>query len=573
MTIAVVDLRRPCAALPAALRKERWDEVRAMTPLAAWRLEEAGIPFATDAGIADAGWFRRECRENLARLGRAFDAFSEPEGWLGLMYPLKMAADYGLAESRRLRAFAGRDARLFTDVRPATGAGLWEHVLNAASLYHGAFAPGRVTEVPRRWEGPARLRRRLAGLTWDKLKARLAAEAPAQRPALVTSYGYDWAPYREELSARCAAVSAATVAKEARAAGAADDSAAERARFLGTLRRELAPAMPEAWEDVERLARGAIESYAGTRAAVRANLPEIVRRRRIAGALGTFCGTDEDFLVARGLKELGLPSVFYQHGGYMGESDLIRTAEVVPATLNVVYGEADRRLLSGWRKDGSVLAAGCAGLPRELGRPRAGDYLYVLLNNLGNASNADGPHVEPTTDATELFRRHRAVLELFGARPRLSLTVREHPAQHQWGLYEPLRELVARRGWRNVRFDDHPAPSAEFLRGREGVILDYVCTTLLPCLSGGARLACYTGGPYRFPPSPAAVLARTALCADDHEVFVSRLARWLEGERGPEDAAARRGLLELYGGTEHKAGELRAALDRALAGAEAVHAR
>jgi hypothetical protein len=546
--VAVVDLRRPVVedGLIAALRSQSWDEVYAVTPLAAWILEQAGIAFKNNDTLVDAAEFRAVGLENFARLETLLrETFgAESESWLGLLQPLKMIADYALAEELRWRALEKAEVHLFSDLSHGSRQSLsWDdHIYNRAALYFWAVPAERHILVPRRSERLSRLVNRLMRLTPTGLWRKLPRLLPrSEKPGLVTVYAYDWAALRPDLESRFTAFAAAEIAAAALALGGAAANAGTSENSRSALQKKLSGILPRTLPHLLPVAVEGFERYALLRARLAEHLPKLSEERDLRGALSTFCGSPEDFLVNYFMKSRGLPTIFYQHGGYMQHFDLTASAETVPAGHNLVYGSDDAAFLSGLRADGRVLRVGSAVLDGlRPARPIKGRFLYVLLLNPGNPLFADGKLSYPLTDHTALFRRHRRVLELFARHPELTLVLRQHPAQYNWCLYEPLAEFLAARGIKNVEFDQSPLDPDKYFSGYEGVVMDYPCTGMLQAMAKNVNLACHIGDPYHVAPEGEPSLRRAVACATNDDDFVALLENWISDKvpAGTEEGRA-----------------------------------
>lgn len=555
---AVVDLRRPvdATALVAELKARRFDRIFAVTPLAAWTLEEAGIPFETNAALVDREAFRAGCLGNHERVRRALAAAfgSESDSWMGLMLQLVAFSAYALGEDARLRSLEGLDLEVYSDIPHGTRdrLSLEEHLYNECALYFRAVPAQRHHAVARRSESLSRLLNRLKRLTPAAFAGKLLRLVPAPRragPALVTDYGYDWAALRPRLAPRFTQWTFAELAADLRSLGGPGPDAATLDRFAAALASEFGPLLPRTLEPFVAMARDRAERYGALRRRFADHLPSFADKNDLRAALGTLCGTDEQFLAHYYLKASGRPSVFYQHGAYMQRWPMTDPAELLPATHNFAYGSADAAFMSGLRagakvsRVGSVLLDAIKPGPQERGR-----FLYVTFLNPGNLALAESELARPDTDHGYLFSRHRKVLELFSRSKGLSLTVRHHPSQFTWGLYEPLREFAAARGIRNVSFDQSPLDPNLYFVGYEGVILDYPSTGLLQALAKGRSIACHVGVPYGSDRED--LLRRAAACAADDDGFISLLGRWCAEGAGEGDPQARRNYLESFGKAE-----------------------
>ena len=554
---AVVDLRRPVETGPliAELKAQRWDRLFAVTPLAAWTLEDAGLKFETNAALVERSAFRSASLKNFERIQRAMiTAFgSEHESWMGLMLELTACAAYALAEDMRLRSLQGLDLHVFSDVPydARNDAALANHLYNRSALYFRILPEGRHHLVERRSECLGRLLNRLKRLTPAGFARKLLDLMPTRRrpgPALVTDYGYDWAALRPSLKPRFVSWTFAQLARAALSLGGPQPDPAALDRFCDALEEEFRTLLPNTLAPFLSLARGRAARYALLRRRCAEHMPTLIKRHDLRAALGTLCGTDEQFLAHYYLKAAGKPSVFYQHGAYMQLWPMTGPAEVVPATHNLVYGCADAAFLSSLRPDQRVYRVGSALLDALTpDQPRKGAFLYVLFHNPGNLMLAESEFAYPETDHAWLFARHRRVLELFSRFRGLSLTIRPHPAHFTWCLYEPLREFIQRRAITNVHFDQSTFDPDRYYSGYEGVIMDYPSTGLLQALAKGKNIACHIGKPYRVAADGEAELRRAVSCADDDDAFLAIIARWFSHGADDGDPQARRQYLERFG--------------------------
>lgn len=551
----IVDLRRPVEedAFRRALAGGPVEDVFALTPLAGWLLEQAGLPHRTGGDLADKAWFQAEGLRNTDRTEEAFAACfgAETDSWRGLLNRVKTLLDYALVEEKRWTALEVAGGRVIADVPQASRESLsWEdHYYNRASLYFWGAAS--FAEVPRRVGGMPTLAGRLLNLTpaviADKALDRLAV---GRRPALLTRYNGDWGAHKPWLRRRFGAVSPERLAHEALAASTeADDGRAEpeAAALVDAVRSRVAGLVPRALAGVMAILENEATVYARLRRRLAGTAVAAARRHEVRAALSVAASGYEEYLIHHYLKAAGIPTLFHQHGAYMSRPMFMRSAEAAPATHNFAYGSADVGFYEALGAR-SVVKAGCTGLTKAaLPAPGSGRFLYVLLHVEGNALNVTSRLHFPDTDATASFRRHRRVAELFGRRQGVSLSIREHPASSSWCLYEPLSEFIAGQGFTNVRLDRSPGPTSRFLQGYDGVILDYVCTTAIVSVAAGQRIACYLG-PFGLDPDGEAVLRSAAECAPDDDAFIALLERWLGGASPKTDPAARKRFIELYAG-------------------------
>ena len=568
---AVVDLRRPvdAAALVAELKSRRWDRVFAVTPLAAWTLEEAGLAFETNAALVKRSAFRTGCLGHHERVRRALVAAfgAESDSWLGLMLQLVAFAAYALGEDMRLRSLDGLDLSVFSDAphESRDRLSLEAHLYNECALYFGAVTAERHRAVPRRSESLARLLNRVKRLTPAGLGRKLARLMPRRGgPALVTDYGYDWAALRPHLEPSYSQWTFADLAAELRDLGGPEPDAATLDRFAAALTAEFQALLPRTLGPFVAMARDRAARYGVLRQRYADHLPAFADRADLRATLGTLCGTDEQFLTHHFMKAAGRPSLFYQHGAYMQRWPMTGPCEVFPATHNLAYGSADAAFLSGLSPKASVTTVGSALLDAlERDEPVKGRFLYVMFLNPGNLALAESELAHPDTDHSYLFARHRMVMESFAARPELTLVLRPHPSQFTWGLYEPLREFAESRKMTNVVFDQSPLDPNRYYAGYEGVLMDYPCTGLLQAMAKGRKIACHTGVPYGS--DGAEILRRAIPCADDDAAFLAVVRRWCENGADDGDPGARRDYLLRFGLTGSPALPVaRAIVDRAL---------
>lgn len=549
--LLVIDIRRPVspALVRKALRERRWSRFVAVTPLAAWHLRQEGCPYDS-GGLADADFVRREGLATCDRLERVFErAFgAEAEEWFGLLYWFKVITDYALAEETRIARLRGAEAHLLTDLVGPPGS-MADHGQNRAALYHGRFTPPTVHRLPAS-PPPPRWLEALRAVTPERVKRRLLSLlAKSGRDGLVSDLRYDWAPLRLELASRFRLMSPFSLAKEALAGADGAPGSGEDEAFEAAYRAEFLPSFPLALDDVLEVLKPEVARYASLKRALERSLPKSLLRREVRGGLVVSCATAEEYLVFRGLKAAGLPVVSYQHGGFLGRSRLVRYLEVLPCTHHIVYGESDREYYCQFGASQDAVRVAGSPLLDEL-RPqesRPGSFLYVLYLNPGNVNYVEDETTRPALDAETLMLRHQRVLRLFANRRDVTLTVREHPGQRSWCLYEPLREFIEAQGYRNIRLDESGGAPGAFLAGHDGVILDYASTTLRQVLKTGQRFVCFTGPPAALRPEDRELLGRAAGCADDEDELEALLKAWLDGRPPPVDESARAAFLRRYG--------------------------
>lgn len=555
----IVDLRQPVdgSSLQAALRSVPTEDAYALTPLAAWVLEKAGIPYKTGKDIVDPEWFRAEGLKNSSRLEEAFStAFgSEKESWLGLSYEFKLIFDYALGEERRWDAALRGGAFTICDMGLESRESLepFDHVFNRSSLYFFGLSADRFVQVPRAGNALPRALRLLRRIANAKIREKLLDCAPARgKPVLVTRYAYDWAEYKPALRKRFAAISAEDLARKAVAASSEAPADLRPVRSLiAALREQYAGLLPKTIGRVLGILGPRAESYAALRARLAGALPETAKRLGVRAALATVCHGHEDYLVHHYLKASGYPTLFHQHGGYMSRPTFLLNAEVAPATHNFTYGTADAVFLNEFRAGQPIYSVGSARLGRMApAAPRDGRFLYVLLHNSGNGLNVEGPLSFPRTDATTLFRRHRKIIDVFSRHPEKTLHIHEHPAQGKGDmLHEPIAELLRDRRLPNVTLQPTAASPDRFLSEYEGVIFDYASTGLLEALAKSCRIACYVGPPFRMDAEGESLLAQAGPCEEDEDAFAAAVERWVTEGTSKGDRKARERFLSLYAGT------------------------
>ncbi|MBI5247318.1 MAG: hypothetical protein HY923_09055 [Elusimicrobia bacterium] len=550
---AVVDLRRPvdAAGLGEELKARRFERIFAVTPLAAWTLERTGLSFETNAALVDRAAFREGCLGNHERVRRALVAAfgDESDSWMGLMLQLVAFAAYALGEDMRLRSLDGLEPSVYSDVPHASrdSLSLEAHLYNDCALYFRAVPADKHHALARRSESLSRLLNRVKRLTPANLLRKLARLAPRRDgPALVTDYGYDWAALRPHLEPRFSQWTFAELAAELRGLGGPQPDAAALDRFAAALEAGFKDLLPRTLGAFVATARDRAARYGVLRRRFADHLPKVAARADLRAVLGTLCGTDEQFLAHHFMKAAGRPSLFYQHGAYMQRWPMTGPSEVFPATHNLAYGSADAAFMSGLSPSATVTAVGSALLDAfERDEPFKGRFLYVLFLNPGNLALAESELAHPDTDHAYLFARHRKVMELFAARPGLTLVLRPHPSQFTWGLYEPLREFAASRKMTNIVFDQSPLDANRYYAGYEGVLMDYPCTGLLQAMAKGRKIACHTGAPYGS--DGADVLRRAIPCADDDVAFLAIAQRWCSHGADDGDPEARREYLARFG--------------------------
>lgn len=558
----IVDIRRPVSprGFKLELRREPSSDVFAFSPLAAWLLEQEGKRFKTRDEIVPPQWFKEEGMLNFSRLGDIFSRVfgDEADSWRGLTFELKMVLDYAFMEERRWLAIESGGGRVLSDVPQASRESIScaDHLGDRAALYFWAVPPERFVQIPRRSEWAGQWIARFRRMDGHGIRRRLCkfnrAFLSARGPTLITSFAYDWEAYRLRLEKHFRAIPADQLAQEALGLESSPHLPQELEKqlelFRDAVRTRFSGILPRTLAHVLRIMTPRLRRYAQLRGALAKNILLIAERHDVRAALSTACATQEDFLVNYYLKNQGYPTVFYQHGGYNGQSLVEHDAEIVPATHSFVYGDADAAFFKRVRPGQKIIQAGCPALARlgeDMGR--CDRFLYVLYFNAGNSRCIRGPDDTPLMDETALFRRHRQIIDLFARYPKKRLYLRQHPAQWEF-LYEPLGEYIRQRKIRNVFFDDSPGPTQRYLRGYEGIILDYISTTILYALAMKKKLACYLGEPGGINAEAKRLLPRVAACSDTESGFVASLETWINEGPPKIDDDARKELLSLYGG-------------------------
>jgi hypothetical protein len=551
---AIVDLRRPVrvGGLMGTLRSR--GDVYALSPLACWLLERAGLPFRTSEAFLDDAWFRREGLANTGRLEQAFRAAfgGELDPWYGLLYQLKMAADYALIEEKRWAFARAERAWIYSDLEPSScdSDDYTAHHYNRAALYFRAVPRERRIAVPRARQLPQALQRlRRGGVGAVIRRAAGALRRAKTKPGLVTDWAGDWAALRPELEPRYAAYSASELAREALALGVAEPDRSAADALISKLRPLMREVLPNAYDAFEEIVRRETDSYTMLAAALRRGLPRLQKDRDLRGALSVVAGMPDLYLVNHQLKRMGLPTIFYQHGGYQARVRLLMYGERHPATHNLVYGRKVREFYEPV-PGGPVVDAGslALGLLRPEPRGPGNKFLYVLFHNQGNPTFVDSDDSMPWTDPARLFTVHRRVIELFARHPRASLVIREHPCHKTFCLYEPLREVIASLGARNITLDETVAPPGRYLKGYGTILFDYAATGLLQALALGQRVICLTGAPYNISLEYRRDLQEAALAPEGVDEFLADIESVLGGRLPDLPDDGRRRYLEVHGG-------------------------
>lgn len=553
---ALVDLRRPVRkdALRTAL-EERPGKVLALTPLAEWLLERDGVPFERSDAFIDDAWF---LREGLANFGRLEEAFGEAFGpshdsWLGLMYPFKRLADYALIEERRWGAVEDLGAAVVSDLPYAAcdEEEAIEHLEERGAFYFGAAPSSRHRLIARRSQRWSALVRRARRVSWASFTRRLVPAAPSGgKPVLVTEFGNEWASMRDPLSRRYDVLAPgrfAAMALERDGGGSPSDGAAAEA-LVRSVSRRLASVAPRVLPRLERVLRRTAARYARLHGALARHGAGLGRELGVRGALSIIAGTPEEYLSNHFLKAAGRPTLFYQHGGYQVRSRLVLYAESLPATHNFVYGSDTAAFFAGWGRGGARTVSGSLNLSLLTPpAPRRGHFLYLLHPNQGSPIAVDSAYTLSFTDPTRFFRRHRQVFSAFAARPDAVLHARPHPCHYTYCPYEPLKELIAATGARNIVLDESVGPPDRVLDGYEAVLLDSVSTSLLQVLAKGVPAVCHTGPPAKMDPASERNLEKAAVCADTDEGFAAAVRGVLERGLPARDPEALKAYLEANG--------------------------
>jgi hypothetical protein len=539
-------LRRRLEREPASTR------LICCTPYAAFQAEQCGRAFQTLDEVCDLERFRCEgqtlCGVAKQLLDRA--AGRADASLYGFVYELNHLLSCGLQEAVRAPLWNQPGTRLWSDIPATAFPGAGPVVSN--EVQPAIPAGGTRMEMwPAVSSEAARWRRRLRGVTAAKVgrKIRQPFAGPLQavrqwsgrrRPTIVTDYGYDWDRYRGVLSDTDALSFAACARQLQEAAVPSSDWEPLWRSFGVELSRELEARRldPGGW--LRELLTNRFRRYLILRAACRRNLAALARQLDVRMALAASADATA-YLLCYYLRELGLPALYYQHGGYFLHSHVVPFFEVPSASINLVFGDGDREWFSAspWMRRCEAVGSDILDKMAPAGPLRPGTYLYVLNVAKGRGEYSEWSHHWPSLDGIAMFRRHCDVIELFARYPRQRLIIRPHPGQYSWALYEPLREFVRARQIRNVKVDDRPQNADQFLQNPDWVILDYACTAALQALAKNhPRVLCYTGAPYRILDEDAALLGRAVHCRDTHAGLLECLEQCLSGAPLPAREAA-----------------------------------
>lgn len=506
----------------------------AFTPSAAWGLEKAGTPFQRLEQIFTPEEFREQGIRNFDRTVSLLKAVGgkDWESYGGLYYSLKLFFDYLIQETAKFELVSAHKAIVYSDSTRAapSSTSINSHIFNKHSLYHLGAQDGRVRYFAKTVPLRTRLRNLLesAGIKHpksylrDRLKKLLRVRFPNTTPAdkaILTSFHYDWSVYREALSQEYAQVQISALFGSIPTVGTISGVEEKIATAVAEFEQLFKFIPPQILEEASRLLAKEIRAYDTLRARVRSGLPSAVSKLRIRAALSTFCASHEDFLIHYYLKQLGIPTILYQHGAYFGEASCLEFGEILPATHNLVFGEGDKEFFAKSRFKSNTLAVGSALLD-SLGPSRPSNpkrFLYVLDVASGNAANVTSTTDLPVIDGITLFDRHRKVIDLFRKYPDVELVLKPHPAQYDWCLYSPLQEYVQLEQCGNIKIAD-ARQSAEQLLGSSGcLILDYTCTTLVQGLAKNhPHIICFIGRPF-IPPKATAEKLKEAIPATESE--------------------------------------------------------
>ena len=136
---------------------------------------------------------------------------------------------------------------------------------------------------------------------------------------------------------------------------------------------------------------------------------------------------------------------FYQHGSYFYKNVLLKYSEIIPADVNFVFNDYTKKIFEdlGGKKVYSVGSILFNKTIKE--RRKEYDFLYITQGHdyMGNLQYVDFPNSLHSFDGCELYRRHKAIIDLFGTKFKdKRILIRVHPAVITTGVYVPFWELA-----------------------------------------------------------------------------------------------------------------------------------
>lgn len=551
MEKVIVDLQRPVEGDLAQFLAEKAKSdcsFYAMTPYAAWVLGSLRIEFKTLNDVYSCETYHREGVENYRRIETVLQKTHSNLQRLfpGLVYDLKIALDYLSQENRKLEYFAHSVGTVVTDRNPTVQpSSLKDFRLNRLSLYQQNVENFKITFFERKRLLRMKIMRRFAkyrnmspvrtAVTLSRALFRRTRDGKKvnldRKPVILSDFRYDWAhakPFVErDFFAMPFNEIKAMIHHKSLSLEEQDEVRKISSAFAANLKEEFREIALPIQEAAFPILISHFTQFATFARKAIAAIPSMRQSMSIRGVLHTFCWDEpEEFIVSSLLKEEGVNTLFYQHGGVINRALCIQYNEVIPASINFVFGDQDRLHLESMKCAQQIVVAGSATLDGLRKAPRKDDRsaFYLLDTSPGNGNCVDSRWHWPEPDGINLFLRHKAVIDLFGSHPDWKLVVRPHPWHFTHALYEPIAEHISECGYHNITIDMSTAGADDFFEHCTWQILDYVSTGILQASAKGLEnIICFTGRPYLVPDDVLHLVENSFYTANSLEQFIHTL--------------------------------------------------
>ncbi len=207
------------------------------------------------------------------------------------------------------------------------------------------------------------------------------------------------------------------------------------------------------------------------------NYKEIYRKINIHPF--TFLSTNRDYLDILQYRENSIPRVFMQHGSYIQENIFLKYNEIYPASINFVFNDFTKKL---FQREGAnrVYSVGSINFNKKIKeRKKKYDFLYILYCTSYGYSGLQifSKLNSLSIDGDNIYRRHRAVIELFGKELRdKKLIIKAQYGVVESMMYAPLIELS--REYKNIEIEFFK-PISSLIESSKYIISDYISSEFI----------------------------------------------------------------------------------------------
>ncbi len=237
-----------------------------------------------------------------------------------------------------------------------------------------------------------------------------------------------------------------------------------------------------------------------------------------------FADNGNTFLKAQMCKHLGVESFFFQHGSYLYRNVFIEFSEVIPATFNFVINDFTHNYFESMGAKDIVTVGSKAHCYEIVEKPKEYDFVYITQGHdyYGKSLYVDFPDSTHSFDGYELYKRHEALVKLFGQKhPDKKICIRMHPVVKGDGYYVPMDELAEK--FPNVKID-FSTPIKTLVETSKSIISDYFTTEFLNFNIHFARdIILFSGSPTPIPNDLREDIGKMFLCCDNLSELASIL--------------------------------------------------